>query len=77
MIRLNKIYLLFLTLGFSGISLFSQTEGAVGDAEAGKKLWVSSNCGSCHQVHKKTVGPALKRCTRSSLYRLDCRMGSE
>jgi len=60
MIRLNKIYLLFLTLGFSGISLFSQTEGAVGDAEAGKKLWVSSNCGSCHQVHKKTVGPALK-----------------
>ena len=60
MIRLNKIYLLFFTLAFSGISLFSQTDGYVGDAVSGEKLWVSNNCGSCHQVYKKAVGPALK-----------------
>ena len=30
------------------------------NAEEGKKLYEANNCGSCHALDKKVVGPALR-----------------
>ncbi|MFM1899239.1 MAG: hypothetical protein RL577_1479, partial [Bacteroidota bacterium] len=32
-------------------------------AEEGKKLYEANNCGSCHALDKKVVGPALRGVT--------------
>lgn len=34
------------------------------NAEEGKKLFEANNCGSCHQLDKKAVGPALRGVTK-------------
>jgi cytochrome c2 len=46
----------FAWLLFSAISV-STTLAA--DAQNGKKLYESNNCGSCHAFNKKIIGPAL------------------
>ena len=57
MIRMNKLYLLLLAFT---LTAFANAQDVAGDVTSGKALWDANNCGSCHQVHKKAVGPALK-----------------
>ncbi len=58
MIRISRIYLLLFTMFYVFGTV--QAQAPTGDAAAGEKVWTANNCGSCHQVHKKAVGPALK-----------------
>ena len=54
---MNKLYLLLLAFT---LTAFANAQDVAGDVTSGKALWDANNCGSCHQVHKKAVGPALK-----------------
>ena len=47
-----------LLLAFFTISSLTSSAQSLGDAKNGKKLF-KSNCGACHKLDKKVVGPAL------------------
>ena len=53
----KKVVTALLLVLFTISSLVSQAE-AIGDAKNGRKLF-KSNCGACHKLDKKVVGPAL------------------
>ena len=51
-----KTWLLTAAVAFS-VTLHAQDKP---NAEEGKKLYEANNCGSCHALDKKVVGPALR-----------------
>lgn len=50
-------------LAVSAITMNMYAEEAKANAEEGKKLYEANNCGSCHALDKKVVGPALRGVT--------------
>ncbi|MBL7811454.1 MAG: c-type cytochrome [Bacteroidetes bacterium] len=52
----------FKPLVFSAILAITLSLGAEtkGNADEGKKIYEANNCGSCHNLDKKVVGPALR-----------------
>jgi mono/diheme cytochrome c family protein len=59
MIRHFKSFMLTAALAIS-TSIFAQDKP---NADEGKKLFEANNCGSCHAMDKKVVGPALRGVT--------------
>lgn len=59
------MYRQFKTLALAAVTLFSFSLKAEfkPSAEEGKKLYEANNCGSCHAMDKKVVGPALRGVT--------------
>tara|TARA_B100000575_G_scaffold169651_1_gene135743 strand:+ start:302 stop:469 length:168 start_codon:yes stop_codon:yes gene_type:complete len=54
MLHIKRILLVTLLLPSFGLSQEA-------DVQAGKALF-NANCAACHQLNRKAVGPALKRC---------------
>jgi cytochrome c2 len=54
--RNMKVWMLSAVMALS-VSSYAQDKP---NADEGKKLYEANNCGSCHALDKKVVGPALR-----------------
>src|SRR6056300_1480985 len=57
--KINRLRVWAVALAFA-VTTPILAEEAARSAEEGKKLYEANNCGSCHALDKKVVGPALR-----------------